>query len=87
MGLKEKVESVDIFVLELVSERNWEDTESSYNEVLDELKTNLGLHPNLESLRLLDMLAKGVDLLRAQKKTRKRDKDIQSHIDKLNETP
>lgn len=85
LDLTEKVNFVDSYVLALVKERNWADTQDSYNEILDELKMNLGFHRNLDSLRLIELLAKGVNLLVLQKKHRKRDEEIQRQIDRLNQ--
>jgi len=74
-------------VLALANERHWVDTQYSYNKILDELKGNLGIHPNLDSLRLLDLLHHGVKLLTLQKKRRAQAEEVQRAIEKLNERP
>ena len=86
LGLREQLADVDSYILALVKERKWVDTESSYRLVLEELKNNLGFHPNLEPLRLLGLLSKGVRLLKLQTKHRRRDAEIQKAIQKLNLT-
>lgn len=84
LGLKNDIQSVDTFILGLAKERKWADTVDSYNTILEELRTNLGLHRNLEPLVLLERLSRGVTLLRLQTMHRRRDAEIQRSINKLN---
>lgn len=83
-GLKDIIGVVDNYVLGLVKERNWVDTKDSYNRVLTELKTNLGIDPSLQPLIVLERLARGVKLLRLQQMHRRRDAQIISQIQNLN---
>lgn len=85
LGLRDSLALVDSYVLQLVKERNWVDTGDSYQKILSELKENLGIHPNLQPLLTLERLAKGVALLRLQAKHRRRDREIQNQILRLNQ--
>lgn len=84
LGLSEKLSTVDSYILKIVRERNWTDTKESYGKVLDELKMNLGIHPNLQPLIVLERLSKSVKLLRLQNMHKRRDKEIQKAILKIN---
>lgn len=84
LGLAESIKAVDDYVLGLVKERNWVDTVDSYNRVLTELRSNLGIDQSLQPLIALERLAKGVELLRLQKMHRRRDAEIQKAIEKIN---
>ena len=84
LSLGEPLETVDSFILSLVKERNWVDNADSYNRVLAELRSNLGIDPNLQPLIALERLAKGVKLLRLQNMHRRRDQQIQKQINKIN---
>jgi isocitrate/isopropylmalate dehydrogenase len=84
LGLRDSLAEVDSFVMGIVNERKWTDSNDSYQKVLNELKDNLGIHPNLEPLRALKILDKGVRLLRLQTMHRRRAEQIQKAIIKLN---
>lgn len=86
LELAQKISDVDSYILALVKSRNWVDTNDSYRLVFEELRNNLGFHPNLEPLRLLGLLHDGVRLLKLQAKHRRRDAEIQRAIQRLNET-
>jgi len=74
---------VDNFILEEMKSREWKDTPEGYMDILTELKTNLGVNENLENLRALELLNKGIRLLRVQKLYRERSKQIQEQINEL----
>jgi len=87
LGLGDALSSVDSYILGLVKERQWVDTEDSYRSVLTELKQNLGIDARLQPLLALERLSKGVKLLRLQKMHRRRDQEIQRAIQTLNNQP
>lgn len=87
LELLPSINEVDSYIMGLVKSRNWVDTKESYKDILKELRTNLGLHRNLEPLRLLELLRDGVRLLRLQADLRQRDADIQKAIKQLNARP
>jgi hypothetical protein len=83
LGLRDSLANVDTFILDLVKERKWTDTEDSYNRVLSELKNNLGIDPNLQPLLTLERLNRGVRLLSLQRMHRRRGEQIQKQLTKL----
>lgn len=84
LSLGEPLATVDSYILALVKERNWVDNADSYNRVLAELKSNLGIDPSIMPLIALERLAKGVGLLRLQNMHKRRDQEIQQAISRLN---
>lgn len=87
LELLPRVQEVDNYIVGLAKERHWVDTEGVYNQLLDELRTNLGLHRNLEPLRYFELLHRGVRLLRLQTKWRRREGEIGQEIQRLNKLP
>lgn len=86
LSLGEPLATVDSYILALVKERNWVDNADSYQRVLAELKSNLGIDPSIMPLIALERLAKGVGLLRLQNMHKRRDQEIQNAISRLNKT-
>jgi len=84
LGLGDKLQLVDSYVLGLVRQRQWVDNKDSYTRVLTELKHNLGVDESLEPLIALERLERGVKLLQLQNMHRRRDAQIQKQLQKLN---
>jgi hypothetical protein len=85
--LDRTIREVDGYILDIITERKWADTRESYASILEELKSNLGLHHNLDPYRTLELLTHGIRLLKLQKKHRRREEEIQREITRLNDKP
>lgn len=82
LELSRSIQEVDSFILDLAKERELTDTRNVYEDILQEIKMNLGIHPDLEPLRVLERLTKGVRLLRQQNVHKKIVRRIQEQIEK-----
>lgn len=86
-NLLKRVQEIDSYIISLVKERQWVDTEESYNAILKEISKSLGLNEHLDLFARIDKLLLGTKLLKEQRYYEKMAKASSANIQNLKQTP
>ena len=78
-----QIREIDSYILSLVKERQWVDTEESYQTILKEISKSLGLNEHLDVFARIDKLLLGTRLLSKQRRHEKLARQFKSELEKI----